>query len=102
VARTAIQRGVEAGDVRARQAALAGSVQDADVPMAGGEVVGDRAGAVRGVVVDDEDRRLDRRGLPDGGDQRRQVLGLLVGRDDDPRGAHGNAALPSAPTMSRR
>ena len=50
----------EPGDVRGAEALLAGPVQHVDVVVGGGELVGDRAGAVGAVVVGDQD--VDGRG----------------------------------------
>src|SRR5690606_41411886 len=46
----------EAGPVRGAETLLALAVQDVDAFVIRGELVGDLAGAVRGVVVDHEDR----------------------------------------------
>ncbi|GIW20608.1 MAG: hypothetical protein KatS3mg065_0904 [Chloroflexota bacterium] len=53
----------EAVEVGPPEAGLAGPVADADPRVGGGELVGEAAGAVGRVVVDDEERRL-REGRP--------------------------------------
>ena len=77
----ALQAPVEAGAVGGQQAVLAGAVQHVDLVVGGGELVGLRAGAVRRVVVHDEDVHgilRSQHAL----DDKREVLHLVVGRND--------------------
>jgi hypothetical protein len=54
-----------------------------------GEDLGDVSGAIRGVVVHNED--FDARVLGEHlGNEQGQVLALVVGRDDDDAAAHGD------------
>src|SRR2546421_332799 len=67
----------EAGHVRRAQALLTGPVQDVDLLVGGGQLVGDRTGAVRAVVVGHQDVDLgDRLAYP--ADDDPDVLGLVV------------------------
>jgi hypothetical protein len=70
---------------------LAGPVEDLDPRVGGRQLVGQLAGSVRGAVVDDEQVGL-REGLEDGGRDGRQVLPLVVGRQNDPDAATGGEA----------
>ena len=78
----ALQAPLEAGEVGAEQAALALPVQDVDVVVGRGQLVGLLAGAVGAVVVDDEHVHLGLGGAQPRGDEG-QVAQLVVGRDDD-------------------
>ena len=78
----------ETGKVGLTQAGLARPVQHLDGVIVVGESFGDLAGPVRGVVVDHEDSKPSRgRSLelfPGGGDDPLEILGLVVGGDDQP------------------
>jgi hypothetical protein len=82
----AVEGAAEARQVGRAEAFLAGPVEDLDARVGGREAVGDTAGAVGRVVVDDEDPGVGgqvRAGrLHDRGDVRR----LVVGREDQPGG----------------
>ena len=75
----------ETGDVGRAQPFLPRAVQDLEALIALGQPLGDRAGPVRGVVVDDQDpprpRQLRQRRLDDPLDVGR----LVVGRQHEPR-----------------
>ncbi len=81
-------------EIRPTQALLRLAVANADARIGGRELIGDLAGAVGRAVVDDEKRRRGQH-VEHGGRDRSDVLGLVVGRDDDPdgrrEGAHGRA-----------
>ena len=63
-----VEAPAEAGEVGGAQPLLAAAVQDVEVVVGGHQLVGDAAGAVRGVVVDDQDVR---------GQDRRAVIQLM-------------------------
>src|SRR5690606_4934278 len=71
----------EAGPVRGAETLLALAVQDVDAFVIRGELVGDLAGAVRGVVVYHEDLDL-RLGREDAAGDELDVLRLVVRRND--------------------
>ncbi|EGJ78712.1 putative glycosyl transferase [Streptomyces sp. Tu6071] len=71
----------ETGEVGGAEPFLALAVQHLDVVVLGGESVGERARAVRAVVVRDEDVRRGHR-LARPADDRPDVLRLVVRRDD--------------------
>lgn len=77
-----LQRVAEALDVGRPQAELAGTVQHAQRRVASAQALGQRARPIGGGVVDDQDSGLWQ-GIVDGLDDGRQVLRLIVGRDDD-------------------
>jgi hypothetical protein len=91
------QRLAEAGEVGAAEAVLARAVQDADVAVVAGELVGQLAGAVGRGVVDDEHGGVDgrsagREGGSGAGHDRREVLAFVEGRQDDPGGPHDGSS----------
>ena len=91
-------RPAEPGHVRRAEALLAGPVQHVHRRVVGGELVGAPAGAVRAVVVGDED--LDRRdGRADAPDDHVEVVDLVVRRDDH---KHAADARIAAGTLGRR
>ena len=77
----AVQGHPEAVEVRRPQALLAGPVQHRDLWVGGRDRVCDRASAVRGVVVDDEEVHVGLRG-PQAPDEQGQVERLVVRRND--------------------
>jgi hypothetical protein len=83
-----LARPAEPGHVGGAQALLAGPVQDVHGRVGGGEPVGDLAGAVRAVVVGDEDVHLGYR-PPQPIDDDLDVVGLVVGGNH-----HENAPDP--------
>ena len=76
---------------------LRGPVQDLDVVVRRRQPVGDLAGAVGRRVVDDEDAPRSRQVLAHRADDRLQVVGLVVGRQDQPDGPSRRS-----PAQSRR
>jgi len=79
-----VERDPEPVLVRRPEAALLGAVQDLDGVVARGQLVGDLAGAVGRVVVDDQHPpRIGQVG-EDRGDDLLEVAGLVVGRQDHP------------------
>src|SRR5262249_58180615 len=72
------------------EAELASAVQDVDARVGGGQLVGQLAGAVGRVVVDDQ-HLGGRQHLPNLREQRREVVALVVGgeRDENARGTRG-------------
>jgi hypothetical protein len=79
----------EAGRVRATEALLAVTVEHLHVRIARGDAVREVPGAVGRCVVRDQDRVLAPRPLEhvaDRGDERLEVLALVVGGHDDPDG----------------
>ena len=80
---TAIERGAEPVEVRPPETLLGLAVEDADARVGLGQLVGQAAGAVRRVVVDDEQRRA-RQGAEDRFGDRADVLGFVIGGEDDP------------------
>ena len=79
---TALEGPAEPGDVCLAQARLLRPVHDLDVRIGLGQLVRDVAGAVRAVVVHDQQVGLGQRG-PDPAGDRFQVLPLVVSRHDD-------------------
>ena len=79
-------------------------MQDPDSRIPGGQIIGQAAGAVGRVVIDDQERCRGQ-GSQDGGDHRADVLGLVVGREHDPdTGAEpfaGAQALGGCPRTCR-
>ena len=78
------RRDAEAGDDRRAQSELAGAMDDVD-PIRPGELVGDGAGAVGRIVVDDhqlEREAARRRGVEQGAREIRQPISFVVGRHD--------------------
>ena len=86
----AVERDAEPIEVGPPETLLRRPMTDPDPRIRGGQLVGDPAGAVGRAVVDDEDRRGGQR-LEDRGGDRADVLGLVVGREDDPDGGRGSA-----------
>ncbi len=81
----------EPGEVGGPQALLAGAVQDVDLLVLGREGVGDGAGPVGRVVVEDDDVDLGHE-LADPTDDDGQRVALVVRRDEDgdaPQGRSG-------------
>ena len=82
---------------------MLGPVQDLDPLLGGGNPVGDLPGPVGRVVVDDEDPRVLGQLREDGGDEGLDVLGLVIGGQDQPcraprlGGRHGARAWPARP-----
>jgi hypothetical protein len=74
----------EPGDVGRAEPELARPVDDVDPGILRDHPVDDVAGAVGRAVVDEEDGDLRDHG-EDGGGDRRRVVALVVGRDDDER-----------------
>src|SRR4051812_1458830 len=95
VAGAALERAREAREVRRAEPLAQPAVEDLDLLVLGRQAVGDAARAVRRVVVDDEDPvPLGRRVAEHGerrGDDRLDVLGLVVRGQDEPGGS-GQAA----------
>ena len=84
------QRVAKAGDVGLAEALLAGAVQHLDVGVLAGQAVGQLAGAVGRVVVDDQRVELQVVAVGDLADALEgvpQVVAFVVGRKDD--GVHG-------------
>jgi hypothetical protein len=75
-------------------------VQDVNLGVGGGQLVGELTGAVRAVVVHDEQVGVGHRG-PDPGGHRLQVLPLVVGGDDDRHRADRRITAGHAPCSSR-
>ena len=73
----------EAIEIGAAEALLVRPMPDPDPWVGGGQRVGQPSGAIGRLVVDDEQRRVRQR-REDGGRDRLDVLGLVVGRQDDP------------------
>ena len=93
-----LHRLTEAGDVGLAQAFLGGAVQDGDVRVLFGEAVGEPAGAVGRVVVDDQRVELNAVAVGDlanAVEGVRQVLALVVGGNDD--GVHDRPVYVLAP-----
>ena len=83
----ALESPFEAGAVGASEAVFFGAVEDVDRGIFGGEFIGELAGAVGGIVIDDEN--IDGDGnLHDASDDVREILPLVVGRYYDDRIAH--------------
>ena len=80
-----LERPGEPVEVGRAQTLLAGAVEDVDLVVGLGQLVGELAGAVGRVVVEDADVDLGD-GTPDPLEDRREVLALVVGRDE-----HDNA-----------
>jgi hypothetical protein len=76
---TRLERDAEPVEVRATQTLLRRSVPNADPLIGRGETVGDRPGAVRRIVVDDEDASLRER-REDGRRDRADIVGLVIRR----------------------
>jgi len=86
----------EPGDVGLAEALLRVAMEHRDVGEVTRELVGDLAGAVRRVVVDDERMQGDAlavRDLADTGHRVTDVLSLVVGGEDDD--VHGPSISPS-------
>jgi hypothetical protein len=84
----------EAREVGAAETVLRLPVQRADLRELGREPVGDRAGAVRGTVVHDQHGVIEPgRGelRQHGAHDRLHVLGLVVGRQDEPGSGQSGA-----------
>ncbi len=79
-----LERPAEPGDVRGAEALLARSVEHRDPLVLGREAVGDVAGAIGGIVVDDEDPGALGRRREHRGNQRLEVVRFVVGGHDDP------------------
>ena len=80
----------EPGAIRRAEARLGRPAQDIDVAEAVGNLLGQIGGAIGAAIVDHEHERIGNR-LPDAGEDISDVLGFLVGRDDDEgrtRGRH--------------
>src|SRR5581483_8226115 len=87
----ALDAGRETGAVRAAEPGLLLAHHHVDVAELLAELLGKLGGAVRAVVVDDEDVGAGRR-RADALEQLADVGGLLVGRHDD-QDAHGRRTL---------
>ena len=78
----------ESGQVGLAEAGLAGPVKDLDGRELGRQPVGDLPGPVRGVVIHDQQPVRAGRGLLElserSADDRLEVLGLVIGGDDEP------------------
>ena len=83
------ERPPEALLVRRTDAEPGTVVDEVDPRVGGGERLDRRRRAVGRVVVDHQDIAVG--GRADGGDELRNVLALVVGRDDDDRARHGRA-----------
>ena len=98
VARARAEGMPEAGQVGRSQPGSFGAVQHLDLRVLGGEAVGQAAGAVGRVVVDDQDAKACRRGVAQnvvcGGDDRLEVLGLVERGKHEPGGTTHLAAYP--------
>ena len=81
---------METRDVGASQSVLFGTVQHVDVGILAGDFVGERPGSIGRIVVDDE--HIEHRWLGhETLDELRQIVALIVGRDDD-QGVGGHAS----------
>ena len=80
----AVEGDAEAGQVGGPEALLARRGGAPTIDSSGREAVGDLAGAVGRVVVDDQDPPRGGQLLEHGADDPLEVLGLVVGREDDP------------------
>lgn len=92
----------EPRQVRRAEALLARAVQHVEERAAGSQLVGELAGPVGGVVVDDEDSALDaspRERLVNGHDEWLEVLALVVGGEADHEHPHIIAGI--AETLPR-
>jgi hypothetical protein len=88
------ERHVEAGEVGAPESLLVRPVEHADALDLPGQAIGDLTGAVGRVVVHDQDRVLEPGALQlrqGGPNERLDVLGLVVGREDEPGSGQGGA-----------
>jgi len=88
------QRPFKTMNVCGAQAKLAGSAQQLYSRGLGGDCGDQVAGAVGRVVVDDEDGVLEPRALQlrqHSANERLDVLGLVVGREDEPGSGQGGA-----------
>ena len=81
----AAQHLVEPGPIRTSQTSFARAVQDVDAAEFLGQAIGDQPGSVGAVVVDNDDVRVGRC-LPNGTQERLDVLRFVVG------GKHQDAA----------
>src|SRR5689334_9343922 len=77
----------EACDIRRPQSLLALAMKDLHLWITTRDVVGQRAGPIRGSVVDHQDVRLCEM-LVNGGHERRKILPLVVGGNDHEHGGH--------------
>ena len=80
---TAIERGAEPVEVRPPETLLGLPVEDANAGVGLGQLVGQAAGAIGRVVVDDEQRRA-RQGAQDRVGDRPDVFRFVIGGEDDP------------------
>ena len=101
VAGAVVERVAEAGEVGRADAVLLGAMQHMHPLVLGGQPIGDLAGAVGRAVVDDQHVEAARaparrEHLARGGDDRLDVLGLVVGRQYQPRLAGHESAYPRA------
>ncbi len=98
VARAVVERVAKAGEVGRADAVLLGAVQHLHPVVLGGQPIGDLAGAVGRAVVDDQHAQALGRGaaqrLAGGGDDRLDVLGLVVGGQDQPGLAGHRVGVP--------
>ena len=86
------KRPPEPGEVRGADPLLLAPVQHLDVLALDGEPIGELTGAVRGVVVDDEEPVIGRGGRERARrrlDDRLEVLHLVVGGQHEPGPGHG-------------
>jgi hypothetical protein len=84
-----VKGAAKTGDVGGAESLLAGTVQHLDVVVPGGEPIGDQAGAVGTCVVDDEDAPRSGQVLARRVDEGLEVVGLVIGRQDQPDVARG-------------
>jgi len=87
-----VEHPAEARQIGASQTLLARSVKDLHLGELGGELVGQDAGAVGRVVVDDQQVMLEPGGRElreNGPHERVDVLGLVVRREHKPGTGHG-------------
>ena len=83
---------LQAVDIRAAEPALAGAVHDLDAAgILDRQRIGDRAGAVRRSIVDDQHAETGVR--EHAAREQRQVVALVVGRDDDEDGRRRSVTI---------
>jgi hypothetical protein len=82
-----VERHLKSVSIGSTESGLAGAVQHLHAAEFGGSGLGQRAGAIRAVVVDDEDVGIGR-GTADSPKEVGDVVGFVVGGNHD-QGAHG-------------